>query len=89
MAKSFNDFIFLDKRLSDLDSHYIAVDFDQDPDPSFAFAKDIEYGDTNRSVSYTHLNSNIPMLKFSIIFSGTPFRVSLYLFANSWTLYFV
>ncbi|WP_138262096.1 phage tail domain-containing protein [[Clostridium] hylemonae] len=48
MAKSFNDFIFLDKRLSDLDSHYIAVDFDQDPDPSFAFAKDIEYGDTNR-----------------------------------------
>ncbi|MCB6202773.1 phage tail domain-containing protein [Extibacter muris] len=48
MAKSFKDFIFLDKRLSDLDSHYIAVDFDQDPDSYFAFARDIEYGDTNR-----------------------------------------
>ena len=48
MAKSFKDFKFLDKRLSDLDSHYMAVDFDQDPDSFFAFAKDIEYGDTNR-----------------------------------------
>lgn len=48
MAKDFKDFVYLHRRLSDLETHYIAVDFDQDPDPSFAFARDIDYGETSR-----------------------------------------
>lgn len=48
MAKYFKDFTFLGRKLSELDGCYISVDFDQSPEHSFAFSRDIDYGDSNR-----------------------------------------
>lgn len=48
MAKDFKDFSFLGKKLSDLDTKYISVDFSQNPDTIFALSRNIKYNDSNR-----------------------------------------
>lgn len=48
MAKIFKDFTYLDRKLSELNGHYVSVDFEQNPDSAFAFSREIRYGDTNR-----------------------------------------
>lgn len=48
MAKYFKDFTYLGRKLSELNGHYVSVDFEQNPDIAFAFSRDTDYGDTNR-----------------------------------------
>ncbi|MGF0034534.1 phage tail domain-containing protein [Bariatricus sp. SGI.154] len=64
MAKIFKDFTYLDRKLSELDGHYVSVDFEQNPDSAFAFSRDISYGDTNHyrtepNVSWSHLGDRL------------------------------
>lgn len=64
MAKYFKDFTFLGKKLSELNGRYISVDFEQSPEHSFAFSRDIDYGDTNRfrtepNVGYSRLSGRL------------------------------
>lgn len=64
MAKNFKDFTFLGKKLSELNGHYVSVDFNQNPDSAFAFGRDINYGDTNRyrtepNVGYSYLSDKL------------------------------
>ena len=61
MAKYFKDFTFVGKKFSELNGRYISVDFEQSPEHSFAFSRDINYGDLNRfrtepNVGYSHLS---------------------------------
>lgn len=48
MAKDFKDFTYAGQKLSDLETHYISVDFSQNPDTIFALSRNIKYNDTNR-----------------------------------------
>ena len=64
MAKYFKDFTFVGKKFSELNGRYISVDFEQSPEHSFAFSRDINYGDLNRfrtepNVGYSHLSGRL------------------------------
>lgn len=64
MAKYFKDFMFLGRKFSELNGHYISVDFEQSPEHAFAFSRDIDYGATNRfraepNVGYSHLSGRL------------------------------
>lgn len=48
MAKEFKDFTFMGKKLSDLNTKYISVDFDGGTDVNMAMDRDMEMGDSNR-----------------------------------------
>lgn len=48
MAIEFKDFTYSGNKLSDLNTKYISVDFEQNPDTVFALSRNIEYNDTNR-----------------------------------------